>query len=98
MATTNIEDGKTQILNDISKLQNMELEYYYQLQQGINNRSLSEPNKQAIASKINEISMMRINLYETLKKLYGFYNTNIASTNVTMLPSIVYSVVRMPSI
>jgi hypothetical protein len=78
------QEGQSQTLSDISELQNIELEYFTELNKGLTNNTLSQSEKDYLMQKINEISQMRINLYKNLNGIYNFYNENIASTNNTM--------------
>lgn len=81
---SNLEEGKTQTLTDIAELQNLELDYFNQLNQGLTDNSLSQPEKDILTQRINEISQMRINLYKGLNQTYNFFNANVTMSRNTM--------------
>lgn len=83
-AISKIQEGQAQSLSDITELQNIEKEYFDQLNQGLTNNSLSSGEKDQLVQKINEISQMRINLYKNLNGVLGMYQSNISSTQDTM--------------
>ena len=75
-----LEERNQQTLNNIKQLQNVELNYYNEL----NKVDISENEKNNIVNKINEISQTRINLYNTLKNTYASYNDNINMSRSTI--------------
>lgn len=78
---TNMQERNEQTLNDIQGLQNTEQELFNQL----NNPSLTPEQKNTIVKKINEVSQMRMNLYNNLNSIYSFFNTNVTSSNTTLV-------------
>ena len=60
----NSQENTTQILNDIQSLQTIERQLFSSLEE---NTSLTVDQQKEIIEKINNISKMRINLYETIK-------------------------------
>ncbi len=81
---TNIQATRTDTMNDIAELQNIERTYFNKLQTGVANKSLSVSEKDDLIDKINEISQIRVNLYKSLGQAYNFYQNNISSTHDTM--------------
>lgn len=80
----NIKEGHAKTLSDISDLQNIELELFSTLNDGIVNKTLTTDQKEYYTQKINEISQMRINLYKNLNHTYDFYNANVKTTRDTI--------------
>jgi hypothetical protein len=74
----NVQQNNEQILNDIQTLQSMEQDLFNSLE---TNPNLTSQQQQQIISKINDISTMRVNLYQTLSGVNGFFqgalNTSI---------------------
>ena len=81
----NLQERNQQVLNHISQLQTQEKELYQQL----DDVSLSDEQKQAIIGKINEISQIRLNLYEGLKDMFLYYQENISVANTTLGQSVI---------
>jgi hypothetical protein len=81
---TDIEEGRSQTLNNISDLQNIEKEYFSKLNEGMAQNTLTQEEKDSLVQKINEISQMRVNLYKNLDGMYSFYHTNVSSTQNTI--------------
>jgi hypothetical protein len=81
---TDIEEGRTQTLNNIGELQKIEKDYFSKLNNGLAQNSLTPEEKDMLVQKINEISQMRINLYKNLNGMYSFYHSNVASTKNTI--------------
>ena len=67
-----MEENNSQILNDIQSLQTIEQELFNNLE---NQPDLSTDQQQQIISKINNISNMRVNLYQTLGGVNDFFKT-----------------------
>ena len=82
---TNIQERNAQTLSDIQNLQTIEQDLFSQLEQGIATNSLTTAQQSAIATKINEISQMRINLYQVMNGQLTFSKLNVASTNTTLV-------------
>jgi hypothetical protein len=76
----NIQQNNEQILNDIQSLQQMEQQLFNNLETDPN---LSFEQQQKIVEKINQISTMRINLYQTLSGVNNYFenalNTSVGS-------------------
>ena len=68
----NIAQTNEQILNDIQALQQIEKQLFENLE---SNPQLSSEEQQKIISKINQLSNMRINLYQTLSGVNDFFRT-----------------------
>jgi len=77
----NIRDNNSQILSDIQSLQSIEGKLYDSLEQ---NAYLSTTQQQQIVQKINEISKMRINLYETLSGVNTFFQDALVNSRGTL--------------
>jgi hypothetical protein len=81
---SDVQDRNKQTLNDIQGLQTIEKDLFNNLEQGLASNSLTTEQKDKIVQKINEISQMRINLYQTMNNGYAFYNHNLSSTATTL--------------
>lgn len=84
----NMQDRNTQTLKNITNLQNIEMELYNNLQQGVSSGQLTSQQQKTIISRINEISQIRVNLYANLKDMYGFIEQNTSSVNSTLAQQI----------
>jgi hypothetical protein len=84
VSMSDIEEGRAQTLSNIAELQNIEKEYFSQLNEKAAQNSLTEDEKQSLIERINEISLMRTNLYKNLNGVYSFYTTNVSSTRNTI--------------
>ena len=76
-----IQENNEQILNDIQSLQQMEQQLFNNLE---TNPNLTSTQQQDIIQKINQISQMRINLYQTLTGINGFYQNALSSSIGTL--------------
>ena len=77
MSTTNSNDSQQtneQILNDIQTLQTMEQQLFSNLE---NNPNLNTEQQQEIIEKMNQLSNMRINLYQTLSGVNNYYQCTL---------------------
>ena len=84
MSTTNSNDSQQtneQILNDIQTLQTMEQQLFSNLE---NNPNLSTQQQQQIVEKMNQLSNMRINLYQTLSGVNSYYQNALSSSQGTL--------------
>lgn len=81
---SNMEEYNEQTLSDISNLQQIEQELYNSLETNANSNTLTVGQKSQIISKINQISQMKINLYDNLKSNYSFLKDNVASSRITL--------------
>jgi hypothetical protein len=79
-STSNAQNNE-QILNDIQNLQQLEQELFNTLE---TNTSLSVTEQQKLISKINDLSNFRINLYQTLGGINGFFNNALSSSLGTL--------------
>ena len=84
MSTTNSNDSQQtneQILNDIQTLQTMEQQLFSNLE---NNPNLTAQQQQQIVEKMNQLSNMRINLYQTLSGVNSYYQNALSSSQGTL--------------
>ena len=76
----NVQENNEQILNDIQSLQQMEQQLFSNLE---SNPNLSTADQQKIIEKMNQLSNMRVNLYQTLSGVNNYFesalNTSIGS-------------------
>jgi hypothetical protein len=77
----NISQNNEQILNDIQSLQKMEQDLFSSLE---TNTNLTPQQQQKIIEKMNQITNMRINLYQTLNGVNNFYDTALKSSAGTL--------------
>jgi len=73
-SSNNIEQNNEQILNDIQSLQQIEQQLFNTLD---TNSSLSAEQQQQIIQKMNQVSNMRIHLYQTLSNVNSFFQQNV---------------------
>jgi hypothetical protein len=73
----NVEENSTQLLNDIQSLQSIEQQLFNSLEE---NTGLTTDQQKKIVEKINDISKMRINLYETLNGVNSFFQNTLANS------------------
>lgn len=82
----NTQENNEQILNDIQSLQQMEQQLFNSLE---TNPSMTPKEQQSIVEKMNQLSNMRINLYQTLSGVNNYYenalNTSVGSLKQQML-------------
>lgn len=75
-----VQQNNEQILNDIQSLQQIEKQLFSSLE---NNPNMSPDEQKKIIEKMNQISTMRINLYQTLSGINNFFenalNTSVGS-------------------
>jgi hypothetical protein len=77
----NVQENTTQILNDIQSLQTIEQELFSSLEE---NTGLTTQQQKQMVEKINNISKMRINLYETLNGVNSFFQNALANSKGTL--------------
>jgi len=77
----NISQNNEKILDDIQMLQQMEQNLFNNLE---TNTSLTPQQKQEIVEKMNQISNMRINLYQTLSGVNNFFENALSSSVGTL--------------
>lgn len=80
-STSNTENTNEEILNDIQSLQSIEQDLINSLDA---NHSLTTQQQEQIINKINSISQMRINLYETLGEISGLYKNALINSQGTL--------------
>jgi hypothetical protein len=80
-STSNTENTNEEILNDIQSLQTIEQDLISSLDA---NHSLTSQQQEQIINKINSISQMRINLYETLGEISGLYQNSLINSQGTL--------------
>jgi len=77
----NIAQNNEQILNDIQSLQQMEQQLFNNLE---TNTNLTPQEQQKIIEKMNQLSNMRINLYQTLSGVNNFFQNALSSSIGTL--------------
>jgi hypothetical protein len=77
-----VQENNTQILNDIQSLQTIEKQLFNNLEE---NTGLSTEQQQKIIQKINDISKMRINLYQTLNGVNSFFQNALSNSKGTLM-------------
>ena len=77
----NVQENTTQILNDIQSLQSIEQQLFNSLEE---NTGLTTDQQKKLIEKINNISKMRINLYETLNGVNSFFQNTLANSKGTL--------------
>jgi len=77
----NIKTNNSQILNDIQSLQNLEQQLFSSLDSNLN---LTTSQQQEIVSKINDLSKMRINLYQTIDGLNSYFQSALYNSRGTL--------------
>jgi hypothetical protein len=78
----NMQEKNSATKSDISNLQDIEKGLFDSLEKG--DAFLTTEQKNEIVNKINEVSQMRINLYNTLDKTVTFYDNNVNSVKTTL--------------
>ena len=76
-----IQENNEKLLNDIQTLQQIEQQFFTTLE---TNTSLSPNEKKKILDKINQISNMRINLYQTLSEINNYYGSTLSTSLGTL--------------
>jgi hypothetical protein len=77
----NVQENNEQILNDIQSLQQMEQQLFSNLE---SNPSLSPTQQQEIVEKMNQLSNMRISLYQTLSGVNSYFGNALNTTVGTL--------------
>jgi hypothetical protein len=75
--TDNIQQNNEQLLNDIQSLQTMEQQLFSSLE---NDPNLTTEQQEKIIEKMNQLSNMRVNLYQTLSGLTDYYKNSLNSS------------------
>jgi hypothetical protein len=81
---SNLQERNAQIIADINSLQSMEKDLFNNLEQSLSQNTLSQSQKEELIQKINEISQMRSNMYETIGGVNSFYETNLNTSSDTL--------------
>jgi hypothetical protein len=81
MNSNDSQQTNEQILNDIQTLQTMEQQLFSNLE---NNPNLTAQQQQQIVEKMNQLSNMRINLYQTLSGVNSYYQNALNSSQGTL--------------
>ncbi len=81
MNSNDSQETNEQILNDIQTLQTMEQQLFRNLE---NNPNLTTQQQKEIVQKMNQISNMRINLYQTLSGVNNYYQNALNSSQGTL--------------
>jgi hypothetical protein len=77
----NISQNNEQLITDIQLLQQMEQQLFNNLE---TNSTLTSQEQEKIIEKINQISNMRINLYQTLSGVNSFFQNALSSSVGTL--------------
>ena len=77
----NVQQNNEQILNDIQSLQQMEQQLFSNLE---SNPNLTATQQQDIIEKMNQLSNMRISLYQTLSGVNNYFGTALNTTMGTL--------------
>ena len=75
-----LQTSNSQTLTNIRNLQQIELNLFTSLEQGIANTTLTPVQQTQLVNKINEISRMRINLYSNMGNMSDFYVGNLGDS------------------
>lgn len=73
----NISQNNEQILNDIQSLQQIEQRLFNNLE---TNTSLTYQQQQQVIEKMNQLTNMRVNLYQSLEDINSLYDTSLKSS------------------
>jgi hypothetical protein len=79
--SNDIQQNNEQLLNDIQSLQTMEQQLFNSLE---TNPNLTTSQKEKIVEKMNQLSNMRINLYQTLSGVNNYYQNALTSSQGTL--------------
>lgn len=71
-------------LNDIQDLQTIESDLFSTLESGIADGTLTKDQQDTIIKQIEQVSSMRIKLYENLNEMHTFYQENVSSSMDTL--------------
>lgn len=80
----NMQGLNEQTINDIQNLQSIEINLYNTLENNLNNQSLTTTQKNDIINKINEVSQLRIKLYNNLTTIYSAYQSNVSNADILL--------------
>jgi len=79
--TNNIQESNQDIINDIQSLQQTEQGLFNSLE---TNPNLTTQQQQDIMTKINQITNMRISLYQTLSNVNGYFQNALKTSHGTL--------------
>ncbi len=79
--SNDVQQNSEQILNDIQSLQTMEKQLFDSLE---TNPNLSTDQRQKIVEKMNQISNMRLNLYQTIGGISTYFQNALTSSQGTL--------------
>jgi hypothetical protein len=79
--TNNIQESNQDIINDIQSLQQTEQGLFNSLE---TNPNLTNQQQQDIMNKINQITNMRISLYQTLSNVNGYFQNALETSHGTL--------------
>jgi hypothetical protein len=82
----NVQENNEQILNDIQSLQQMEQQLFSNLE---SNPNLSTDQQQQIIDKMNQLSNMRVNLYQTLSGVNNFFQNALNNSMSSLQQQVV---------
>jgi hypothetical protein len=77
----NVQNNNEQILNDIQSLQQMEQQLFSNLE---SNTELTSQQQKQIIEKMNQLSDMRVNLYQTLSGVNSYFQNALNSSVGTL--------------
>jgi hypothetical protein len=80
----NLQESNVKTLSDIQQLQKIEKDLFSNLEQNISQNILTDEKKLELVNKINDISQMRINLYQTIKGVNTFHESNLNTASDTL--------------
>lgn len=75
------QENASQLLNDIQSLQDIEQQLFLNLEE---NQNLTPEQQKQIIQKINDVSSMRINLYQTLNNLNNYFQNTLSVSQGTL--------------
>jgi hypothetical protein len=87
MSTTSSDQQYNNIINTISKLQELEQKLYTDLENSSTSNNLAE--QQNIRDKINSLSQTRIDLFNSLKEMHSMSQNSVINNRSTLLNSLI---------
>lgn len=81
---SNLQDRNAQIISDIKQLQVVETALFNNLEQSLSQNTLSQQEKENIILKINQLALMRANMYQTIGGINSFYQSNLKTSTNTL--------------
>ena len=77
---TNMQERHAQTLSSIKELQNIEKQLYSQLNLNVASNTPNKFTQEQIITRINELSQMRIDLFNNLQDMYKFTQDNVVNS------------------